>query len=420
MRLRTTVGAVIVVAVALGIGAVALVGLQRDALRDGVESAAEERASVVAAQIEAEGLPDRLPGSDGEDDDEIIVQVRDGAGEVVLGAERLPGDGYLVVSEGAGADDQEYVVRVAASLEDVDESTEALVPLLLVGVPVLLLVVGGTTWWVVARALAPVERIRRGVHEIGEDRLDRRVPVPESQDEIHRLATTMNAVLERLEQSRQRQRRFVSDSSHELRSPLASLRQSAEVARAHPGAMPGGELAEVVLAETLRMERLVDQMLLLARADEGRAADLRREVDVDDLARAEAARVRRDGLTVDTSGVDAGRVLGDEAALGQVVRNLLDNAARHARSRIRVGVAGAGERVVLTVEDDGPGVPPEERERVFDRFVRLDEARASGDGGSGLGLAIVREIGRAHGGEATLTGSELGGARVVVDLPAAD
>lgn len=418
VRVRTTVGAVLVVALALGIGAVVLVGLQRDALRDGVESSAEDRASALADQIEADGLPSSLGEDDGDDDEDVVVQVTDGSGAVVLGAERLPDDGYVVVSEDAESGGQEYDVRVAASLDDVEESTAALVPLLLIGVPLLLVVVGATTWAVVTRALSPVERIRREVETIGDERLDRRVPVPRARDEIHRLATTMNAMLSRLESSRRRQQGFVSDSSHELRSPLASLRQSAEVARAHPDAMPEGELADVVFEETVRMQRLVDQMLLLTRTDEGEIGDRRREVDLDDLARTEAARLRN-GLVVDTSRVGDGRVLGDELALGQVVRNLLDNAARHAQGRVEVAVHRDGPRVVLTVDDDGAGIPDDQHERVFERFVRLDEARARDDGGSGLGLAIVREITRAHGGEAAVSGSELGGARFTVDLPAA-
>jgi signal transduction histidine kinase len=419
VRLRTTVGAVVVVALALGAGAAVLVGLQRDALRDGVEATAEDRASALAEQIEADGLPDGL-GDDDEDqeDEDEVVQVVDGSGRVVLGADRLPGSGYVTVSEDADVGDTEYVVRVAASLEDVEESTSALVPLLALGVPLLLLVVGGTTWAVVTRALSPVERIRREVETIGDDRLDGRVPVPRSRDEIHRLAITMNAMLERLEDSRLRQRRFVSDSSHELRSPLASLRQSAEVARTHPDALPDGELADVVFEETVRMQRLVDQMLLLTRTDEGALGERRREVDLDDLARTEAARVRN-GVVVDTSQVGDGRVLGDELALGQVVRNLLDNAVRHADARVDVVVRREGPRVLLAVDDDGAGVADDQRERVFERFVRLDEARARDDGGSGLGLAIVREISRAHGGEAIVTGSSLGGARFLVDLPAA-
>ena len=417
VRVRTTVGAVVVVALALGIGAVVLVGLQRDALRDGVESSAEDRASALADQIEADGLPSSL-GEDDDDDEDVVVQVTDESGTVVLGAEELPDDGYVTVSEDADSDGAEYVVRVAASLVDVVESTAALVPLLLVGVPLLLLVVGGTTWAVVTRALSPVERIRREVETIGDDRLDRRVPVPSARDEIHRLATTMNAMLTRLEDSRRRQQRFVSDSSHELRSPLASLRQSAEVARAHPDAMPEGELADVVFEESVRMQRLVDQMLLLTRTDEGEIGDRLQEVDLDDLARAEAARLRN-GLVVDTSRVADGRVLGDELALGQVVRNLLDNAARHAQGRVEVAVQREGQRVVLTVDDDGAGIPEDQRERVFERFVRLDEARARDDGGSGLGLAIVREISRAHGGEAAVSVSALGGARFSISLPAA-
>ena len=166
------------------------------------------------------------------------------------------------------------------------------------------------------------------------------------------------------------------------------------------------------------MQRLVDQMLLLTRADEGHAGDVRREVDIDDLVRTEAARIRSEGLTVDTSQVATGRVLGDEQGLGQVIRNLLNNAARHALSRIALGVTRQGEWVVLTVDDDGDGVPEDQRERVFDRFVRLDEARARDDGGSGLGLAIVREISRAQGGEASLGESALGGARFTVTLRA--
>jgi signal transduction histidine kinase len=419
VRVRTTVGAVVVVALALGIGAVVLVGLQRDALRDGVESSAEDRASALADQIETDGLPSSLGEADDDDEDEdFVVQVIDESGTVVLGADELPDDGYVTVSDDADSGGTEYVVRVAASLDDVEESTAALVPLLLVGVPLLLLVVGGTTWAVVTRALLPVERIRREVETIGDERLDRRVPVPRARDEIHRLATTMNAMLTRLESSRRRQQRFVSDASHELRSPLASLRQNAEVARAHPEAMPAGELADVVFEESVRMQRLVDQMLLLTRTDEGEIGDRRREVDLDDLARTEAARLRN-GLVVDTSRVGHGRVLGDQLALGQVVRNLLDNAARHAQRRVEVSVHQDGSRVMLTVDDDGAGIPEDQRERVFERFVRLDEARARDDGGSGLGLAIVREISRAHGGEAAVGLSALGGARFTVDLPAA-
>jgi signal transduction histidine kinase len=272
---------------------------------------------------------------------------------------------------------------------------------------------------VASRALAPVERIRREVELITGDRLDRRVPEPPSRDEVHRLARTMNLMLGRLESSRERQQQFVADASHELRSPLAGIRQTAEVVRAHPGALPEGELAEAVLEESARMQRLVDQLLLLTRADEGVVARADQDVDLDDLALAEARRVVRSGLDVDTTGVGAGRVRGDVTALGQVVRNLVDNAARHASSVVSVGVRETGQLVELAVEDDGPGVPDDQRDRVFERFVRLDEARARDAGGSGLGLAIVREIVAAAGGDVGVSSSALGGARFVVRLPRA-
>ena len=245
---------------------------------------------------------------------------------------RLPGADhpYVVVTEDARRGGEEYDVAVAVSLEEVDDSTAALVTPLLVGLPLVLLLVGGTTWVVATRALAPVERIRREVEQITGDRLDRRVPEPPSRDEIHRLAQTMNQMLGRLEDSRDRQQQFVADASHELRSPLASIRQTAEVARAHPGALPEGELAEAVLEESARMQRLVEQLLLLTRADEGVVTRTHHDVDLDDLALAEARRVVRSGLDVDTSGVGAGRVRGDQTSLAQVVRNLVDNAARHA------------------------------------------------------------------------------------------
>jgi signal transduction histidine kinase len=306
---------------------------------------------------------------------------------------------------------------VAASLEEVADSTAALATPLLVGLPLLLLLVGGTTWVVASRALAPVERIRREVELITGDRLDRRVPEPGSRDEIGRLARTMNQMLGRLERSRERQQQFVADASHELRSPLAGIRQTAEVARAHPGALPEGELAEAVLEESGRLQRLVEQLLLLTRADEGVVARTQQDVDLDDLALAEAGRVVRPGLAVDTTRVAAGRVRGDRTALAQVVRNLLDNAARHAERRVAVTVREDGGVVELVVEDDGAGIPEDQRRRVFERFVRLDEARARDTGGSGLGLAIVEEIVTASGGTVETSTSALGGARFVVRLP---
>ncbi|KQZ67568.1 sensor histidine kinase [Nocardioides sp. Root151] len=446
VRLRATVGALLVVLVALVAGAALLVVLMRQSLLDGLETSAEQRASSLADQIEQTGVPESLgadePGDDDDEDDDpddVVIVVRGPDGSVVLTSQavaaelpdddargvELPGSDhdYVVAAEEADADEGDYVVSVGISQEDADESTSALVPLLGLGLPLVLLVVGATTWVVVGRALAPVDRMRGQVDQITGEHLSGRVDVPASRDEIHRLARTMNSMLDRLETSRDRQQRFVSDASHELRSPLAGMRQTAEVVISHPGAMPEGELAEAVLEESARMQRLVEQMLMLTRADEGVAGGPAREVDLDDLALAEVDRARRLGqpreVRVDGSAIAPGRVLGDRAALAQVTRNLVDNALRHARTQVRVSVSSDPAGVELVVEDDGSGVPEGERERIFERFVRLDEARARDDGGSGLGLAIVREIARAHGGEASVTASAPGGARFVVRLPRA-
>jgi signal transduction histidine kinase len=421
VRVRTTAAAVLVVAVALVVGGAVLVGLVRDSLRDGLESTAEQRASELAGQIETSGLPGPPPADDDDVDelDDLVWQVTDATGAVVASSQPLPlpTDGYLVATEDATGEDGEYVVSVAVSLEDVRESTAALLVPLAVGLPLLVLLVGATTWVATTRALAPVERIRREAEQITGDRLDRRVPEPPSRDEIHRLARTVNQMLGRLQDSSDRQRQFVSDASHELRSPLASIRQTAEVTRAHPGALPEGELADAVLEESARMQRLVEQLLVLARADEGAVARTDQDVDLDDLALTAARRARRPGLRVDTSSIGPGRVHGDLLALTQLVQNLVDNAARHAGSVVAVAVRETDGAVELVVEDDGPGIPAEDRQRVFDRFVRLDEARARDAGGSGLGLAIVQEIARAHRGTVAVSSSPLGGARFVVRVP---
>ncbi|GAA0253273.1 HAMP domain-containing sensor histidine kinase [Cryptosporangium japonicum] len=408
----------LVVAVALLAGAVALVVLVRGSLRDGLENTAEQRAAELLTRA-GNPTPD-----DDDDLDDLVWQVTRADGTVVRSAVPLPAEPGEIRLDGA---DHPYLVvtdredgtsvSVAVSLEELDDSTSALVTPLAVGVPLLVLLVGGVTWVVVSRALAPVERIRREVEEITGDRLDRRVPEPGSGDEIGRLARTMNRMLTRLQDGQRRQRRFVADASHELRSPVAGLRQVAEISRAHPGALPDGELADTVLAESTRLQRLVEQLLLLTRADAGGVDGARTDVDLDDLAFGEARRIARGGLAVDTGGVGGGRVRGDESALAQVVRNLVDNAARHAAGSVAIGVRAAGDTVELTVDDDGPGVPAAERERVFERFVRLDEARARDAGGSGLGLAIVREIVAAHGGSVGVTTAPLGGARFTVRLP---
>lgn len=425
------------VGLALLFGAVALVALVRHALVGGVEDAARLRAAEVARQFDAPGAT--VPSSPAEEDEELI-QVVDGDGRVVASSPNINGRGPLArlgpgqsteielpgsdegiliaVAAVTGTPDRSSTVIVARSVAGATEATQVVTKLLSVGLPVLLLVVAFTTWKVVGQALAPVEAIRREVDEISARQLHRRVPDPAGHDEISRLASTMNRMLARLQEAQVRQRRFVSDASHELRSPVASIRQHAEVAVSHPDRTTTGELAETVLAENLRVQRLVEDLLLLARADEHTLGADDVSVDVDDLVFDEARRLRdTTELGIDTTAVSAARVRGDRAQLGRLVRNLGDNAARHARSAITYSLGGDGGSLVLRVDDDGAGIPADEQERVFERFVRLDDARNRDHGGSGLGLAIVAEIAVAHGGGVCASTGPGGGARFEVRLP---
>jgi signal transduction histidine kinase len=304
---------------------------------------------------------------------------------------------------------------VLPSLDTVKADVETFGRAISIVVPVLVALLALITWLVVGRVLHGVEAIRARVAQIGAGDLHQRVPDPGTGDEVGRLAATMNRMLDRLQRSSDRQRRFVSDASHELRSPLASLRTQLEVALAHPEGADWPGVASGVLEEGVRMERLVDDLLALARADEGVVLAHTEEFDFGDLLAEEAERV--EGLTVDTSGVGPVSVRGDPLALRRVVRNLLDNARRHAASRIVLRVSLEGDEVVAVVEDDGAGIPEAEREQVFERFARLEEGRDRDAGGTGLGLAVVREVVQAHGGTVVAEEGDAGGARLVVHLP---
>ncbi|MGO2690353.1 ATP-binding protein [Corynebacterium variabile] len=442
IRARVTAGATLFVAAILIVAAVIAVPVLGRVLTDSVAESVDQDLDSLESQLEAP--PDRAEAVVAGIDDDLLVrlQTRDGT-EVVNdedAAELAGTDGEDATT--VTVDDESWLaatedtdagtLTVARPMEHVDDTVSATTTLLVVTVPLMVLLVGLVVWVVTGRALRPVERLRRQVDRIGASDLSRRVDAGD--DELGALAATMNRMLGRLEQSQAVQRRFVSDASHELRSPLATMRQYAELAVAHPEAVSTGELGEVVVAEGERMQDLVEGLLLLARLDEGQRPPTA-PVDLDDLVLREADRLRRTGgrpgerstaVEVDTSGVGPGRVEGNDRLLARVVRNLVDNASRHAEGRITLRVHSEstvrGERVLFTVADDGAGVPSEDRERIFDRFTRLDEGRARDVGGSGLGLAIVCDVVEAHGGTVSVTAGdgrgEGAGAAFTVDLPA--
>jgi signal transduction histidine kinase len=422
VRGRASLAAGAVVAVALLLGAL----LFDTALTRGVEQSALASAEASAERIAARVGPDGAALGTDFDDDEL-VQILTPEGTIAAAspdARDIPPlrDGRVVVDNDAfivaheGVKDSRLTVLVAHEIDDGLEVVATARWLLATSIPALIAFVALGAWILTGRALAPVTRIRAEVEDIEAARLGTRLKVPDTGDEVAHLASTMNHMLDRLDAAARAQRRFVADASHELRSPLAVIHQHAEVASLHPGSVSVNELAEVVLSEGARLQGLVDALLLLARLEEG-AEHAHQVVDLDDLALDEVHRARRDGVRVDGAGIGAARVHGNPRLLGQVLRNLVDNAVRHARSQVAVSLVTRDGIAELIVDDDGHGIPPRHRADIFDRFVRLDEARARDQGGAGLGLAIVHEIVETHSGSVTVDDSPQGGARFVVRLP---
>lgn len=431
IRARVTAGATAFVTLVLVVSAVVAVLVLGRVLTASVGESVDQDLESLTSQIDEN--PSRAVGVIAGIDDDQLVRWENrttAAGTVVNddAAHALPepgdagqrvtldGEPYLVMSEATDTG----TLTVARTTEHVGETVRAATALLAVAVPLVVALVGVVVWIVTGRALRPVERLRRQVDSITAEELSRRVDAGD--DELGALAATMNRMLGRLAHSQAVQRRFVSDASHELRSPLATMRQHAELGASYPDATSLGELSEVVIDEGERMQNLVDGLLLLARLDENHRPPTE-PVDLDDVLLAEANRVGRvSGHTVDVSGVGAAQVTGSARLLGRAVRNLVDNAARHAESRVVLTLRTDGPVVVLNVADDGAGVPARDRDRVFDRFTRLDEGRARDAGGSGLGLAIVKEVVEAHHGHVTVEASPdeptRGGALFTVVLPA--
>jgi signal transduction histidine kinase len=427
------------VAIALVVAAVATVGLQRRGMVEAIDGALTARVDDLSALIVDGALPQQMSV---QDDDGALVQIVDSDRNVIAASANIEGEQpiaevrpatgtvlatttVLPVGEGefrlvAGSvfdGDRTLTVYAASTLEAVAETVATLTAILALGVPILVSVVGVTVWVIVGRTLQPVEAIRAMVASIDERQLGMRVPVPPTEDEVGRLAETMNLMLERLQAASEQQRRFVADASHELRSPLAAIRSQLEVDQVHPDLADWRATGQEVLSEALRMQTLVDDLLFLARSDAEGLPRWDDPVDLDDIVFAEVDRAMRDGVTIDTRRVSGARVQGDAPALARAVRNLIENATRYASSCVTLTLAASDGLAVLTVADDGPGIPPEDRHRVLDRFTRLDEARDRDRGGAGLGLAIVRQTAEQHGGSVAVDESTSGGTLVILSVP---
>jgi signal transduction histidine kinase len=453
LRARLTLITSAGLALALAGAAVLLVSALRVSLIRGLDDSARQQAVEVAALIDQNRLPSPVPVAPGT----ITIQVLDAQGritDVSPGADRLvpmlppaqaetaarTGQGRMLPGPplglpsllrvvAVGASDHQVVIA-AVSYAQASDSLTTLARALIIGAPLLFGVLALAIWLVTGYTLRPIAELRRGAAEVTETGVPRDLPVPPARDEVRSLAVTLNDMLSRLADAQQRQRDLVSDTAHELRSPIASIRAQLEVALDHPDGLDWPETARDVHADTLRLARLTEDLLLLARLD---GQHLRRKhtdlsaMCVSVAARYTAARVPvradpvlADTVLADTVLADTGApcvVAGDPDALSRLLVNLLDNAVRHAASQVCVSVRGDDGWAVLVVSDDGPGIPAADAEQAFGRFSRLDNARSrTGEEGAGLGLAIVRSTAEAHGGSVTL-GDADPGLHAVVRLP---
>ncbi|MCW2616566.1 MAG: hypothetical protein JWN08_3560 [Frankiales bacterium] len=434
MRVRVTVIAAVAVSIGLVAASAALVVSLRAGLIAGLDDSARSRATDAVSALRRGDTGLAVSSTGGESS---LVQVLGSDGQVLASSPELAGVAPLVpvpAPPGAALPDELSIserdyrafttfavggrtVVVVTPMTDVEEAMVQLAGRVLLGAPVLLVLICGAVWVLVGYTLQTVDGLRGQVAALSASGLDRRVDVPVAHDEVRELAVTMNGLLDRLQRSAQVQRRFVADAAHELRNPLAALRARLEVNERADDPDAWKRAAPVMLQDTERLGRLVDDLLALARLDESPRLRRAEPVDLDEIVLAEVARLRETtSITVDARQVSAGLVHGDPGLLTRVVGNVLANAVRHATAVVQVSVATVDGQVELTVADDGPGIPPAERERVFERFHRLDEARARDVGGSGLGLAIVRDAVRAHGGVVSIQDARPG-ALVTVWLP---
>ncbi|MGA7227562.1 MAG: ATP-binding protein [Acidimicrobiia bacterium] len=450
IRARTTLVATVAVGLVLAGGGVLLVIGTRSALLHAVETTVAARSQDVATQLSSGTTADPIPLVRGISvqvlvDDSVVASTVDIEGQApIIEPTRLPATSALIqvasldaAQNDVGEESQEdpdgpflvsvavaeiggvdMTVLAAGSIAGVEGTTQTMVPLLALGIPAVTALVALLVWRLTYRAFRPVEAITRQADAISYSDLHLRIPEPEADDEIRHLSVVLNRMLERVQLSAFRQQRFTSDAGHEMKSPVATLLTMAEVAEKNPEEFEVVELAADFAAQSRRLATLVEDLLLLARTDEQRLDISFERFDLAQCIRGELAGLGPVEVSIDAGHVESIWIRGDQQRIGQVVRNLLDNAIRHAHSLVRIDTRSTVREAVLCVADDGPGVPDEERERIFERFVRLDEARSRDAGGTGLGLSVVRSIVEHHGGSIAVDGDDtLGGAAFTVYLP---
>lgn len=427
------------VAITLALGGALLVYGQRSSLMDGLTTNAELRADDIAATLEKGTLPSQLAVPR---EDEGFIQILDQSGAVVASSDNIDGESALfsavipmegfvrftvssvpvgdnsfrVIARRVNSQDGTFTIYVGHSLESVNDSVRSLTALLLVGLPLLVLVMGFITWITTNRALKPIETMRRDVESMTAGKLDERVTVPAPNDEVRRLALTMNDLIDRIEQAQRLQNQFVENASHELRSPLASLRVQLEVWRANASEAERGLAREHLLSETIRLQLLVDDLLDAARISRTRSIP-KGIIDLDDVIFDVVQRIRvTTRHTIKLGNVSAGQIRANLNQMERLVTNLIDNAVRHCVSVVSLGLTETDSQVVLTIADDGRGIPQADRQRIFERFERIDDGRGRSEGGFGLGLSIVANIARSH--DATVTVADNNpGAMFIVTFP---
>lgn len=440
LQVRLLAMSVLAAALVLAVGGTVLLAVLKADLLGAVDDAAIDSAQSLGASIRKDAVPREILAT--EEVTTVAQVVRDGTviastmnavgnppilrirqqvGKIeIIERRHLPyeGDGpFRIAVLGTDSPSGPVTIYVAADAEDAYDVTKRAGEIGAAGALFIMTVLSVVLWFTIGSALAPVARIRERADDISKRGLHLRVPVPSTKDEIAALATTINSMLARIEAGVARQDAFVADAAHELRTPLATLRSRLDVALLQPS--PQDDVLRDLLADVVRMGDLVEQMLFLARFDAGLVTLPDEPVDIDDLALRAVDEFDHPSIRLSAHDISPAQVNGNLALLGQLIPNLLANASRFAASRIDLAVRVVGPTVVITVDDDGPGIPEADRQRVFDRFIRLDQSRGRGTGGTGLGLAIVAQIVSLHGGHVEATQSPAGGARICIELPTA-